>query len=384
MNILILIRFFSPDVGGSEFLFCTIAEILAKNGHNVWIITNKLEGVKYIEHSKIHIVFVSSYNLDVLKNWKQKYKIKYLFSAIKEGKKIIKNEKIDLIHSNPFEPIVAGSILSSLTRKPHIITIHDTTPVNKKLLEQWVAEGNSQWKARIGTRFFKFIFKLKHVAIHTVSEKTSNDLKIFEKKKPIFVIPNAIEIPKEIKRDIIPRQFVYVGRLVQHKNLPIAIKAINIVKESFPDVKLIIAGNGDQLANLEKLVSELDLKQNVIFKGHVTDEEKQTLLSSSLALIFPSLYEGFGLVILEAFAQKKPALVSNVKPLSEIVDDKKTGILIQKNNETEWANAMTYLLKNLDVAEKMGMEARNQMERRYSITTFHEKIMAMYSEFVRR
>jgi len=137
LNILILIRFFSPEVGGSEFLFCTIAELLAKNGHNVWVITNKLEGVNYIQHPNIKTIFVSSHPLSDLKKWKQQYKINFIFSALSKGMKIIKNEKIDLIHSNLFEPAIAASILSSLTSKPHILAIHDITPMKKEFLEEW-------------------------------------------------------------------------------------------------------------------------------------------------------------------------------------------------------------------------------------------------------
>ena len=233
MNVLILIRFFTPSVGGSELLFCTIAEQLAKNGHKVWIISNKLDNLNSPKHENIKTVFVSSYSKQIVKQWSQINKIKYLILAIIHGIKIIRKEKIDIIHSNPFEPIVAGSILSFLTSKPHIMTIHDLTPINKQVLDEWAQmKQNNKVKAKIGSVMTKTIFKLKHSATHTVSNKTKEDLIEFGEKKPIFVIENAIPITDELTDSVNPLQFIYVGRLVLHKNLAIIIRALKHVKKN--------------------------------------------------------------------------------------------------------------------------------------------------------
>lgn len=379
MNILILIRFFSPDVGGSEFLFCTIAEILAKNGHNVWVITNKLNGVRYIQHKNITTTFISSYNLDVLKKWKQTYKLKFIISAINKGKKIIKQNKIDIIHSNLFEPAIAASVLSTLTSIPHILTIHDVTPIKKELLEQWVKqENNSKLKGYLGIKIFKFIFKLKHAAIHTVSNKTKDDLKNFYKEKPIYVIENSIVIKEETKVRVNQMQFVYVGRLTLHKNLPLVLRVVKRIQSRYPNVKLIIAGDGDYRKHLEKIVSDLKLEDNVIFKGHVTEAEKEKLLASSQALVFPSLFEGFGLVILEAFMQKKPVLVPNVRPLSDIVEDQKTGFILDKDDEEQWTKTIENMIENPEISLKMGNQARQVLEKKYSAESFYKNILNMY------
>jgi len=379
LNILFLIRFFSPDVGGSEFLFCTIAELLARNGHNVWVITNKLEGVNYIEHPNIKIIFVSSHLLSDLKKWKQKYKINFIFPAINKGRKIIKNEKIDLIHSNLFEPAYAASILSSITSVPHILTIHDTTPIKKEFLEDWKKQKkNSKLKIFFGTLIFKTVFKLKHDAIHTVSNKTKEDLEKFYKNKPIHVIQNSIPIKSAQKVPVVPFQFVYVGRLTLHKNLPLALRAIKKLASKYPKIKLIIAGDGDYRKHLEKIVSALGIQQNVVFKGHVTEDEKYRLLASSQALVFPSLFEGFGLVILEAFMQKKPVLVPNVRPLSDIVEDQKTGWILGKNDEGQWAKTIENIIENPKISIKMGNQARKVLEEKYSIEVFYQNILNMY------
>ena len=103
-----------------------IAKKLAENNHQVWVITNKIEGERYPDHKNIKIVFVPP----VLKYQgglppSIKDNVQYLINAIKMGKKIIKENNIDIIHSNNFTPSFAGGILSSLTSKKHVTSIWD-------------------------------------------------------------------------------------------------------------------------------------------------------------------------------------------------------------------------------------------------------------------
>jgi len=381
MNVLLLARFFSPSAGGSELLFCLIAEILAQNGHKVWIISNKIEGFDYPRHENIKTVFVSTKTFESVKNWKQKDKLHYNIATIKAGLKIIKKEKIDIIHSNPPDPVLAGSILSLLTSKKHIITIHALTTLKKDFLKYWIKQkGNSNLKAKLGQFGLKSMYKLKHSAIHTVSEASKEDLIKFGIKKPIYVIHNAIHIKNEENENNIPFQIIYVGRLVFYKNIQVVIKSLKIVKKTFPQVTLLIIGDGTYKPELVELVKQIELQDNVVFKGHVSDDEKNKLISSSQALVFPSLFEGFGLVILEAFMQKKPVLVSDVRPLSDIVEHEKTGLVIPAHDEKEWAKAIERILDEQENASKMGITGRIVLEEKYTLEKMNDSILKMYAE----
>ena len=159
-------------------------------------------------------------------------------------------------------------------------------------------------------------------------------------------IYNAIPICEPENQETKPFQFVHISRLEFYKNLQVIIKSLPIVKELFPNVILIVIGEGSFRENLEKLVISLNLQKNVIFKGHVSAHEKNIILSSSCALVFPSLHEGFGMVILEAFAQQKPVLVSRIRPMSDIVEHEHTGLVISPHDENDWAQALKYLLQN--------------------------------------
>lgn len=386
MKILLLSQFFSTTKGGGEHVFSVISKSLANDGHKIWVITNEIKGEKYPIHENIKIIKVSprlEYQGGLPPGFNDN--LRYAFNAIRKGFSIIKKEKIDIIHSNNFAPALAGSLLSSLTRIPHITTIHDVFSLcGKDYWKKWGKQTNiSKLNVLLAPFFEKMMIRIKINAIHTVSDATKNDLEKFGAKKPIYVIPNSIEFNNVNIVESEPFQFVYVGRLVFYKNLEIIIKAIKIVKESYPDIKLIIVGDGPYRKNLEKFVFELKLNKNIEFMGYVSTDEKIKQIATSQALMFPSLCEGFGLVILEAFSQRKAVLVSDLPPLSNIVSHKKTGLVIPPHNEQEWANAMLSIIREPEKSQSMGLEGRKVLEEQYNPEKMKEKILQMYHENIK-
>ena len=382
MNILLLSQFFSTTKGGGEYVFNLIAKSLSEQGHLVWVITNKVKNEVYPVQKNINFTFVpplleykGGLPLGFYEN------ITYVINAINKGLQIIKNEKIDIIHSNNFSPALAGSILSALSGKPHITTVHDVFSLCGK--NYWKLWGKQTKSSRINVMlapfFEKMIVKSKCAAIHTVSEATKEDLLRMGTKKPIYVIPNSIEVGRTIILESIPFQFIYIGRLVFYKNLEVVIKAIGLVKKTYPKILLLIVGDGPHRENLQKLVMDLNLEENIKFFGFVSNEEKLKLLATSQALVFPSLCEGFGLVILESFAQKKPVLVSNVQPLSDIVSDKITGLVIDPHDEIKWAENIIDIIRNPDKTKKMGDAGNDILKKKYSVENMEKMILEMYN-----
>jgi len=379
MKILLLSYYFLPGFEGSTSLVTIIADLLAKSGNQVWVITRKFEGVNYQSHHNIKLVFVSS-TLPFENRMKTSFgeTIKFTISAIRAGLRIIKNEKIEIIHSNAIAWL-PGSFLSMFSSKPHIILIHDIYSTDPKFWKEWQKqEGNSRLNAFFGKLLEKLMILSKHSAIHTVSEASRDDLIKFGAKKPIFVIHNAIPIKEAKTGDTNPYQLVYVGRLVFYKNIQVVIKALKTLKEKFPKINLIIIGKGPYRHNLEKLVSQYGLQNNVTFQGHVSEDEKNSLISNSQALVLPSLFEGFGLVILEAFMQKKPVLVSDVRPLSDIIEHQKTGLIIPPHDENAWVKGIESIIQDPAAASKMGELGRKTFEEKYTLEKMQQNLEEMY------
>ena len=385
MNILLLSQFFSTTKGGGEYLFKTIAETLTQNGHNVWVITNNVKGEKYQETKNLKIITVSptlQYKGGLPPTFLDN--IRYVINTYKEGQKIIKNQKINIIHSNNFSPALAGSLISYFTKIPHIITIFDIFSENgNDFWKKWIKQTNvSKINAMLVKWFEKILMKIKHDAIYTISNASKNDIKKLHPKKIIYNIAPTISNDIKLNNKINVLQFICIGRLIFYKNIEIILKAFKIIIKEFPNVKLIIAGGGPHEQSLQELTQELGINENINFVGFVTHEQKIKLLSESNALLFPSTIEGFGLVILEAFQQNKPVLTSNIPPMSEIIDNNKTGFLIDPNNAKDWAEKIILLIKEPEISNKMGKEGNNDLKIKYNQKLFYEEITRMYNNIL--
>jgi glycosyltransferase involved in cell wall biosynthesis len=387
MNILLLTQFFSETRGGGEYVFKLLASSLVKNNHKVWIITNKITGETYDSQENLNIIFVKPtlfHNAGKPPSFIEN--VRYCVNAIKEGRKIIKKDNIDVIHSNNFAPSFVGSILSSLTSKPHVLTIHDVFSLcTKNYQKMWSDQRDvSKINSVLTPIFEKLIIKLRHDCIHTVSDATKDDLIKLGEKKPIHVIYNTVNRNPYDQKPAKTFEFVYIGRLLFYKNLEVAVKAIDIARKSEPQIRLVIAGQGPHRQALEELTKVLGLEKNIEFKGYVTTDKKIELLATSCALVFPSLCEGFGIVILEAFDQSKPVLVSNVRPMSDIVSNGNNGFVLDPHDENEWANCFLRIIKNSSEAIEMGRNGNRLLTTWFTQEAAYQKILELYSKITKK
>ena len=355
---------------------------MAKNGHKVWIITNDIKGEKYQESDNIKIIRIKPV-LEYKGGLPPSFidNIRYVYNAYKQAKLLVKNENIDVIHSNNFSPALAGSLISYFTKIPHITTIHDIFSIyDKDFWKKWAGQSNvSSTNARLVPFFEKLMMRFRFDCIHTVSEATKNDILKIGTKKPIHIIPNCIQDEKSINVEIKTNQFVYLGRLVFYKNVEVILQAFKIIIKEFSDVTLVIAGDGPHKESLQELTKKLDINDNITFTGYVTPQQKFTLLAESNALLFPSLIEGFGLVMLESFQQKRPVIVSDIPPMSDIVENNKTGLVIDPHDEKRWADAIISLIENPQLSNKMGETGYQVLKEKYNEQLFYERLIKMYN-----
>jgi glycosyltransferase involved in cell wall biosynthesis len=381
LNILLVSQFFSTTRGGGENVFSNIAQVLAENDHKVWVITNNIKGEKYPQNKNIKIITVPpilEYKGGLPPSFSDN--IQFVINAIRKGKKIIDSEKIDLIHSNNFSPALVGSFLSLMEKKPHITTVFDIFSLYEKdFWKKWARQTDVSYLNAILVPWFeKILFKLRISAIHTISDTSNKDIIEMKTTKPIYNIAPTIREEPSLNCKIIPFQFVYVGRLVFYKNLEVIIKATQIVSSTYPEYKLIIVGDGPHRISLENLIRKNNLEKNILFKGYLSAEEKTRIISESNALLFPSLIEGFGLVILEAFSQKKPVLTSNIPPMSDIVENQKTGYTIDPHDGKKWAEQIIKIIKEPEISQKMGEEGYKVLKEKYNQEIFYQKLISMY------
>lgn len=203
-----------------------------------------------------------------------------------------------------------------------IITIHDVTPLiyPHGRIHQYI--------------YYKYILPgimKKCEKIIAVSNNTKNDIKkhynIEDTKIEViydgFDKPNKVcvdESKKYIKNKYnIENYILLIGIHYKYKNLHSVIKAYSKIQKKI-DEKIVIVGNYNVKYGKElmELVKENNLEDKVMFLGYVNDDDKNKLYQASKVFIYPSLYEGFGLPILEAMANQTPVLCSNTSSLPEV------------------------------------------------------------------
>jgi glycosyltransferase involved in cell wall biosynthesis len=292
--------------GGAEKRIYQLAKGLADKGHDVhwygvgwwWPESGKkdieLEGIK------LHGVCkpVELYQDDRRSIKEAIYFALMLLFKLRAG-------KYDIIDCQgfPFFSCFSAKFKTFFGRSTLVITLH----------EVW----NDYWYEYLGRAglFGKLTEKLMvrlTDKIITVSEKTKSDLWNIKPSEEAVVIPNGIDLeeinriePSPSKSDII-----FVGRLIKEKKADLLIKSLTTAKNTFPDIKCTIVGEGPEKDHLEKLTNELGLKDNVIFTGFLEDyQDVIAHMKSSKVLALPSVREGFGMVVMEANACGVPVVV---------------------------------------------------------------------------
>lgn len=390
MRILYLTEFLSAIGGGGEVIFRDLAVEMANRGHKVDLVCHQSEDLWELENEllKVHrIPPPIGLKHGCFPSLTQQ--LSYISRLVIKGSQLIDKNRIDLIHSNTISPVFAGAILGKIYSIPVINTIHHVHS-----LKNGQYAGTLNGTARFAIKLFslpkflceKIIVRLPAVGIHTVSESSKDDLIRFgvNDSAIIKIVPNAVDFRRlDAVHDVQYGRFaLFIGRLVDYKNLDVIITAFRKVVDAIPDARLAIIGDGPAAQKWKEMVSSNGLSANIEFLGYVTEERKDELLRNCSMLVFPSLIEGFGLVILESFARKKPVIVSDVRPLDEIVDDGVDGFIVPATSPADWAEKILLLFRNESICEAMGTKGRNKVEARFNIIHAAEDLESFYEKLI--
>ncbi|MEM3394164.1 MAG: glycosyltransferase family 4 protein, partial [Candidatus Methanomethylicia archaeon] len=389
MKILMLAQFLSPTRGGGEVMFYQLAHGLMYRGHEIYVIKHKIlnsdeDNIGRFGKITIYDIYPpiehkGGLPASIIQN------LLYVINAIRYGIKIIRKESINLIHANNYSPILAGWLLSKITRRPLLVTIHDTTLTYKgEFWKKWMKQFGrlSMVKALIGHIFELLTIKISE-NIHTVSETSKNDiLQLKYGNKKIYVIPNALNLKFYAGNDNVEyrNEVVFIGRLVFYKNLEVVLEALSCIFNH--NFKFIVIGDGPMREYWQKLANNLSILDKVEFRGYVSHEEKREILRKASVLVLPSLFEGFGMVILEAWAYKKPIIVANVPPLNQIVTHYKNGFVADPFNPKEWAKYILLTINNTKLAEKLGMDGYKKLIKEYNIDSWIDEFEKLYKQLL--
>lgn len=242
---------------------------------------------------------------------------------------------------------------SNFINKPCIITVHDLSLQCSTLF-------NLSTRMKLYLEFdILGIKRAKHII--AISEYTKNDLISLLRICPdkISVVYQGINHQIYHTQKVNPFDFkyiLYVGSEQPRKNFTSLIKAFCILKKNknFTNLKLVKIGSPGLDADRKKTIdtiNEFCLQKEVIFTGFIPEADLPMYYSNAACFILPSLYEGFGLPLLEAMACGCPVIASNITAIPEVVGS--AGILVNPQNINEIASAIEQVLSSEELRDKL-------------------------------
>jgi len=322
---------------------------------------------------------------------------------------LFRDEKIDLLirpvrTKNVFHPklFLQLPFLIQTVRREKIQLIHAHTRVMQGVAF-WirvftgipvVTTCHGFYKPKLG-RFVLPAWGCKVIAIsHLVREHLEKDLKVSPAK--IKMIHNGVDVTamdagyNRLSQSDAKKKFGFppdapvlgiVARLVKDKGHEFALKALKELSVEFPQIRLLVVGNGPHRQDLERAAQSLGVDQRVCFAGSVMDVPE--CLKAMDIFVFPATWrEGFGLSIIEAMACCKPVIVTNIWALSLLVRHGETGILIEPRRTQALVDAVRQLFQNPAQGEYLGKTARQEVLTHFTMERMAREVWALYASLV--
>jgi glycosyltransferase involved in cell wall biosynthesis len=258
----------------------------------------------------------------------------------------------EMLFHKPDVLFVPSHVFPHFSPKKSIITIHDVAFMHLKKeysrFQYWYLKKTTKYAVK------------KASTIIVPSFATRQDLVKFFKcpSEKIVVIPHGCDFQikklsteqdsKLLTRIGLSKKdnfFLFIGRLEDKKNIKRLISAFLSFHETFPNWKLILAGKrGQGFGEIIKKAMKADAFKHVLMPGYITENEKHVLLKYCDAFVFPSLYEGFGFPILEAYTYRKPVITSQEASIPEVAGN--GAIYVNAHKTTSIKEGMEQLIKN--------------------------------------
>lgn len=354
-NILIITPYFYPEKGGLENYALQIAQKLEKD-FNICFYSLS---AKYNKNFKLGNIKV------------QQRKAQFIISqtpvnlfSLWDIIKIIKKEKIDIIHAHTPVPFAVdlAAIAACLFRKKLIITYHNLDIISENYFLRILLFFYRCWEKIIINKAVKIIAVSPHILMN---KKFQPYL-----KKCCVIYPGInFEDFKESNINTNNQSSIFmISNLTKahanFKGLPIMLKAMPELIASEPSLKLVVAGDrGDLYNNYLKIISENKIEKNVVFLGKINFEQMKKEYRKAALVIVPSVgkIEGCPTVLFEAGIMGKPVVGSNIAGIPYIIKNGYNGFIVEPNNVSALAQAIIKLLQDKQLANNLGKRARENI-----------------------
>lgn len=370
----------TPQSGGQNNYVKQLMNSLNKKGYAVDVLTHwrdPLDSPVEIINSKLRVIRISAGKLKFVTKDETYGLIPRFYEEVKS---IVNLNDYDIIHTNYWLSGTLGRKIKEDFNLPWIHTSHSLGSVKGH------ATGERDHH-RIKCE--KVIFNEADSIIATTHNEKKTIIEDYQTDTHIEVISIGVDksfFINPVKNRSTEDYFLYVGRLEETKGIGVLIDAFKYLKTNqLNDIKLVIVGGGSKSNNEFKIPIHLkskiqDIKDRVIFKGGLSQNELIPLFSNCLATIVPSYYESFGMVAAEAQVIGAPVIASKVGGLQEIVQDAKTGYLFENKDSRELAKLMIKMTYNHYLRKKLSNNAKKDANINFNWDLITEQIIMLYEE----
>jgi D-inositol-3-phosphate glycosyltransferase len=321
VNILFVLEYYPPHVGGAEVLFGNLCEGLAARGHDVTVLTLKLPDTPPFEESngvKVHRLKAPDKGA------------RYWFTFLSIPKAFRLARRADLVHTTTYNGAFPAWLAAKLRRKRCVMTVHEIFG------RQWRdLMGMGTLKAGLHRLLERLVIALPFSRYIAVSRYTADCLRGYGVGQGrITVVYNGIDSDlfspdrnggAAVRRKLkLNTEFVYMyyGRPGISKGVEYLVQAVPLISKAVPDSKLLMIlahDPRDRYENIRLMIKDMGVEDRIILLPPVPRRELPGYIAASDCVVVPSLSEGFGFTAAEACAMGKPVVASNVASLPEVV-----------------------------------------------------------------
>ena len=372
MKILMLTWEYPPRiVGGIARVVNDLSKRLIKDGHEVTVVTyrDSADVPEYENDKGVNVYRVDNYMIhpNNFIDWIMQLN----FNMLSKATEIINKEGgFDVIHAHDWLVTYAAKSLKNAYDIPIVATIHATEAGRNSGI-------HDETQRYINDTEWLLTYEATEVIVNSNYMKNEIQRLFGLPFDKINVIPNGINLSNftGIERDYdFRRQYamdnekiiLYVGRLVYEKGVQHLIAAMPKILSNYNDAKLIIAGRGGMMDELRAEASNLGLNDKIYFTGYLNSKQVQKMYKCADVAVFPSTYEPFGIVALEAMLAGVPTVVSDVGGLDEIVTHGVDGMKSYAGNANSIADSVTALLYDHQLATNVSKKAKQKVKDQFN------------------
>jgi glycogen(starch) synthase len=363
---------------------CELSRALVREGNEVEVVTAMEENLPPAEEDEGVIIHrVWPYHGRPLNFFAWVHQLN--LAILEKGVSLSLRRRFDLVHAHDWLVAYAGRGLKHIFHMPLIASIHATEFGRNQGLhndeQRYIGEVEwyltyEAWRVICNSRYMR-------QEVESVFNLPPDKISII----PNGIRPAAFQAAPDLevrRRFAAPEEKIifFIGRLVREKGVQVLLEALPLIRNRFPAVRAVIAGQGPYFEELHRLALNLGLDGHVVFAGFIDEATRNQLYAHADVAVFPSLYEPFGLVVLEAMAAGTPVVASDTGGFSETIMHGVNGLKAAAGSAADLAEQVCALLGDPELSRRLARQALQEVEEKYSWPAIARQYEAIYQQIV--